>query len=80
MKSLGDDSLPIDVTRDERFDTNKMIASLENNQLPPQAIEDIISPQHITNVSKSAVDGSYVHENYSLKKGDYGYVYVYIKY
>ena len=23
MKSLGDDSLPIDVTKDERFDSNK---------------------------------------------------------
>lgn len=50
MKSLGDDSLPIDVTRDERFDTNKMIQSMESNQMPPQAIEDMISPQHITPV------------------------------
>lgn len=49
MKSLGDDSLPIDVTRDERFDTNRMQQSNEfTSSMPPQAIEDSISPQHIT--------------------------------
>lgn len=48
MKSLGDDSLPIDVTRDERIDSNKMITNEEQNALPPQAIEDGISPQYIT--------------------------------
>lgn len=50
MKSLGDDSLPIDVTRDERVD-NKMIQSVESTMStshPPQALEDSISPQHIT--------------------------------
>lgn len=50
MKSLGDDSLPIDVTRDERVD-NKMIQSTESamgSSQPPQALEDSISPQHIT--------------------------------
>lgn len=50
MKSLGDDSLPIDVTRDERVD-NKMIQSTESamaTSQPPQALEDSISPQHIT--------------------------------
>lgn len=51
MKSLGDDSLPIDVTRDERVD-NKMIQSTESAMIrssePPQALEDSISPQHIT--------------------------------
>lgn len=50
MKSLGDDSLPIDVTRDERVD-NKMITSTESAMAmsqPPQALEDSISPQHIT--------------------------------
>lgn len=45
MKSLGDDSLPIDVTRDERVD-NKMIQSTESK--PPQALEDSISPQHVS--------------------------------
>ncbi|GJQ83739.1 hypothetical protein Trydic_g20615, partial [Trypoxylus dichotomus] len=49
MKSLGDDSLPIDVTRDERIDSNKMVISDEQqNALPPQAIEDGMSPQYIT--------------------------------
>lgn len=46
MKSLGDDSLPIDVTRDERVD-NKMIQSTDSAK-PPQALEDSISPQHIS--------------------------------
>lgn len=46
MKSLGDDSLPIDVTRDERVD-NKMIQSAESAK-PPQALEDSISPQHVS--------------------------------
>ncbi|KAL7038710.1 hypothetical protein ACKWTF_009667 [Chironomus riparius] len=48
MKSLGDDSLPIDVTRDERVD-NKMISSIESTTAkPPQALEDSISPQHVS--------------------------------
>lgn len=48
MKSLGDDSLPIDVTRDERIDSNKMMQSTDSNIMPPQAIEDNISPQHVS--------------------------------
>jgi len=50
MKSLGDDSLPIDVTRDERAD-NKMQQSSDSGMTssqPPQALEDSISPQHVT--------------------------------
>ena len=48
MKSLGDDSLPIDVTRDERVD-NKMVTSVESaTAKPPQALEDSISPQHVS--------------------------------
>ncbi|XP_025834986.1 ankyrin-2 isoform X3 [Agrilus planipennis] len=47
MKSLGDDSLPIDVTRDEKIDSNKMATSADSNTLPPQAIDESISPQHI---------------------------------
>lgn len=39
MKGLGDDSLPIDVTRDERDN--------RDNIGPPTAIDDTISPQHI---------------------------------
>ncbi|XP_074034952.1 uncharacterized protein isoform X4 [Leptinotarsa decemlineata] len=48
MKSLGDDSLPIDVTRDERIDSNRMVSSGDSNILPPQHIEDSISPEHVT--------------------------------
>ncbi|KAJ8982139.1 hypothetical protein NQ317_011285 [Molorchus minor] len=48
MKSLGDDSLPIDVTRDERIDSNRMVSSADSNQLPPQHIEDSISPEHVS--------------------------------
>nr|CAD7427611.1 unnamed protein product [Timema monikensis] len=40
MKSLGDDSLPIDVTRDERMDSNRECMA------PPTAVDDTISPQH----------------------------------
>lgn len=46
MKSLGDDSLPIDVTRDERIDSNKMVGSAEI-MTPPRHIEDNISPEHV---------------------------------
>lgn len=50
MKSLGDDSLPIDVTRDERHDSNKMTQSTDSHQFPPTAMEDSISPQHMSMV------------------------------
>lgn len=43
MKSLGDDSLPIDVTRDERVES-KMVQSVEVAK-PMKAMEDSISPQ-----------------------------------
>ncbi|XP_057661824.1 uncharacterized protein LOC130897163 isoform X11 [Diorhabda carinulata] len=46
MKSLGDDSLPIDVTRDERIDSNRMVSS--SDSMPPLIIEDTVSPEHIT--------------------------------
>ncbi|XP_063863241.1 ankyrin-2-like isoform X45 [Scylla paramamosain] len=43
MKSLGDDSLPIDVTKDEKMDM-----SFSSNQMaaPPVAPADHLSPQH----------------------------------
>ncbi|KAK9878033.1 hypothetical protein WA026_020661 [Henosepilachna vigintioctopunctata] len=47
MKSLGDDSLPIDVTRDERIDSNRMVGLDDLNAFPPRHIEDSISPEHI---------------------------------
>lgn len=45
MKSLGDDSLPIDVTRDERVDSNKMIASSDSAAL--HIHYDSISPAKV---------------------------------
>ncbi|KAL9903848.1 uncharacterized protein ACN2A1_004504 isoform 1-T1 [Glossina fuscipes fuscipes] len=65
MKSLGDDSLPIDVTRDERVDSNRVAQSSEYAPglgTQSQAMEGTISP-HKTQVyatTKSAVDGIYV--------------------
>lgn len=48
MKSLGDDSLPMDVTGDERIDSNRMVTSVESALLGTHsAMEDSISPQHI---------------------------------
>lgn len=61
MKSLGDDSLPIDVTRDERVD-NKMIQSTDSTMgtsMPPTALEDSISPKRITHqeAGQTVLDG-----------------------
>ncbi|EEB19933.1 ankyrin-1, putative [Pediculus humanus corporis] len=58
MKSLGDDSLPIDVTKDERFDSNK-----ESFGMP--SIEDSFTMQ-TTKTSMAGVQGS----NYSSDNVD----------
>ncbi|XP_055373548.1 ankyrin-3-like isoform X1 [Condylostylus longicornis] len=60
MKSLGDDSLPIDVTRDERMDSNRMAISTDSTgQIQQPVKEDIISPHqaqvHMT--AKTVIDG-----------------------
>lgn len=70
MKSLGDDSLPIDVTRDERIDSNRMVQSTDSTNMPPTAIEDAISPQHasLINADRSVVDSSYVIDNLKADK------------
>lgn len=70
MKSLGDDSLPIDVTRDERIDSNKMVQSTDSSQLPPTALEDSISPQHIMalNMEKSFTEGTYIPDNVNIER------------
>lgn len=70
MKSLGDDSLPIDVTRDERMDSNRMVQSTDSANMPPTAIEDAISPQHasIINAERSITDSSYVIDNVKMEK------------
>lgn len=72
MKSLGDDSLPIDVTRDERMDSNRMAQSTDStNNQPPTAIEDAISPHHgtVQHTEHSVVDGGgYVIDNVKIDK------------
>ncbi|TDG50249.1 hypothetical protein AWZ03_003154, partial [Drosophila navojoa] len=64
MKSLGDDSLPIDVTRDERMDSNRMTQSAEYaGGVPPTIGEEMISPhkaQVYGNSPKATVDGVYI--------------------
>lgn len=64
MKSLGDDSLPIDVTRDERMDSNRMTQSGEYaSGVPPTIGEEIISPhkaQVYGSSPKATVDGVYI--------------------
>ena len=85
MKSLGDDSLPIDVTRDERVD-NKMIVSTESamaTSQPPQALEDSISPQHITlqhTSGKTVVDYSAAADNVVIDRHPQHVGYVAIKF
>ncbi|KPU78723.1 uncharacterized protein Dana_GF23770, isoform D [Drosophila ananassae] len=64
MKSLGDDSLPIDVTRDERMDSNRMTQSTEYaSGVPPTIGEEVISPhkaQVYGSSPKATVDGVYI--------------------
>lgn len=69
MKSLGDDSLPIDVTRDERVDSNRMAQSAEyttglQQQQPQPVVESTISPHKAQTYSavqgKSMMDGVYI--------------------
>ncbi|KNC31858.1 hypothetical protein FF38_06100 [Lucilia cuprina] len=67
MKSLGDDSLPIDVTRDERVDSNRMAQSAEYGaglQQQQPIAEEAISPHKVQTYNaaagKSMVDGIYM--------------------
>lgn len=56
MKSLGDDSLPIDVTRDERVDSNRMVQSTDSANM--HIHEDTISPHKVKvqQTGRSVVD------------------------
>ncbi|XP_035900011.1 ankyrin-2 isoform X5 [Anopheles stephensi] len=67
MKSLGDDSLPIDVTRDERMDSNKMVQSTDSHQFPPTALEDSISPQHASMV-QSGISATDFTDNINIER------------
>lgn len=69
MKSLGDDSLPIDVTRDERVDSNRMVQSTDSTGQPTQACEDIISPQRaqVHSAAKQTHE-TYVADNITMER------------
>lgn len=66
MKSLGDDSLPIDVTRDERIDSNRMITSTDSANLHSTG-DEIISPQHVSE-SYSKRCNQYVADNIKIER------------
>lgn len=68
MKSLGDDSLPIDVTRDERIDSNRMVASVDSGIMRTSNIEENISPQHITHVHAANVHEKYGIDNVKIER------------
>lgn len=67
MKSLGDDSLPIDVTRDERVDSNRMAASSDSTNMIASQIEENITPQHV-NETHAALDGKYAIDNIKIER------------
>lgn len=76
MKSLGDDSLPIDVTRDERIDSNRMITSTDSANLPSGG-DDAISPQHVSQTygARIASNGTYIADNIKIERNaNIGYV------
>lgn len=70
MKSLGDDSLPIDVTRDERVDSNRMVASTDSGLMRTSHFEESISPQHVSNVQTANVhlEGKYAIDNVKIER------------
>lgn len=66
MKSLGDDSLPIDVTRDERADSNRMMQSgdyvsgvVANQQAITEVVKSPLKADLYT-VDKSAANLTYM--------------------
>lgn len=68
MKSLGDDSLPIDVTRDERMDSNRMVTSTDSGNLQSTG-DEIISPQHISeSYAGRGSNGQYVVDNVKIER------------
>ncbi|PNF30054.1 Ankyrin-3, partial [Cryptotermes secundus] len=62
MKSLGDDSLPIDVTRDERIDSNRECMA------PPTAVDDTISPQHVKESYAQFTATHYTPDNIDINR------------
>ncbi|XP_022238228.1 uncharacterized protein LOC106456833 isoform X8 [Limulus polyphemus] len=69
MKSLGDDSLPIDVTKDERT-TDSMLLSADSGA-PLTVEEDHLSPMHVSyNVETTYMD-SYATDNIDMSRGPF---------
>ncbi|KAK8746370.1 hypothetical protein OTU49_017376 [Cherax quadricarinatus] len=65
MKSLGDDSLPIDVTKDEKMD----ISFISNSMAaPPVAPADQLSPQHQKEQQYAQFTGHYPSDNVDVAK------------
>ncbi|KAF4523418.1 hypothetical protein B566_EDAN007890, partial [Ephemera danica] len=62
MKSLGDDSLPIDVTRDERGDSNR------DSMAPPTAIDDSVSPVHVKDHYVAQHTANYAPDNVDIAR------------
>ncbi|XP_069185516.1 ankyrin-2 isoform X26 [Procambarus clarkii] len=65
MKSLGDDSLPIDVTKDEKMD----VSFISNTMAaPPVAPADQLSPQHQKEQHYAQFTGHYPSDNVDVAK------------
>ncbi|XP_042859634.1 uncharacterized protein LOC122245738 isoform X20 [Penaeus japonicus] len=65
MKSLGDDSLPIDVTKDEKMD----VSFISNTMAaPPVAPVDQLSPQHQKEQQYAQYTGHYPSDNVDIAK------------
>ncbi|XP_042242858.1 ankyrin-2-like isoform X22 [Homarus americanus] len=65
MKSLGDDSLPIDVTKDEKMDVSFISNSMA---APPVAPADQLSPQHQKEHHYPQFTGHYPSDNVDVAK------------
>ncbi|XP_066941553.1 ankyrin-2-like isoform X49 [Macrobrachium rosenbergii] len=65
MKSLGDDSLPIDVTKDEKMDVSFISNSMA---APPVAPADQLSPQHQKEQQYAQFTASYPSDNVDIAK------------
>lgn len=70
MKSLGDDSLPIDVTRDERLDSNRLAQNADyvGQQQP---VNEVIGNQHKSQMYSTSATKTTLGDNYrGINGGD----------
>ncbi|CAL4058757.1 unnamed protein product, partial [Meganyctiphanes norvegica] len=65
MKSLGDDSMPMDTTKDEKMDVS-FISNL--SAAPPQAPVDQLSPQHQKEQQQYTFTGNFAPDNVDICK------------